>query len=116
MLPPLLLDIKAHHKVLDLCAAPGSKSAQLVELLHADAERPHNHHGNRGDGDRKPYVEPTGLVIANDVDQKRCYMMIHQVKRLQSPCTVITQEDATCFPRLYIPDDDDACDAVEVSD
>jgi 16S rRNA C967 or C1407 C5-methylase (RsmB/RsmF family) len=36
MLPPLLLDVKPHHKVLDMCAAPGSKTAQIVELLHAD--------------------------------------------------------------------------------
>ncbi|KAF8565377.1 hypothetical protein P879_02397 [Paragonimus westermani] len=96
MLPPLLLDIRSHHSVLDLCAAPGSKSAQLVELLHADAETKRTVDWS--------YTEPTGLVVANDVDQKRCYMMVHQVKRLQSPCTVITQEDATCFPRLYVPD------------
>jgi len=34
MIPPLLMDIKPHHKVLDMCAAPGSKTAQLVEMLH----------------------------------------------------------------------------------
>lgn len=27
MLPPLLCDIKAHHSVFDMCAAPGSKTA-----------------------------------------------------------------------------------------
>lgn len=96
MLPPLLLDIKAHHAVLDLCAAPGSKSAQIVEMLHADAER-----DCISDADQSVYGEPTGLLVANDLDQKRCYMMVHQIKRLQSPCAVITQEDATCFPRLY---------------
>lgn len=25
MLPPLFLDVEPHHKVLDMCAAPGSK-------------------------------------------------------------------------------------------
>ena len=34
MIPPLLLDVQSHHTVLDLCAAPGSKSAQLVEMQH----------------------------------------------------------------------------------
>ncbi len=38
MIPPLLLDIKSHHKILDMCAAPGSKTAQLVELLHLNCE------------------------------------------------------------------------------
>ncbi|CAH8436983.1 unnamed protein product [Schistosoma turkestanicum] len=105
MLPPLLLDVRSHHTVLDLCAAPGSKSAQLVELLHSDAEIVQSKINAEN---ALKYVEPTGMIIANDFDQKRCYMMVHQVKRLQSPCVVITQEDATCFPRLYVtlsPDD-----------
>ncbi|KAG5441778.1 tRNA (cytosine(34)-C(5))-methyltransferase [Clonorchis sinensis] len=100
MLPPLVLDVRSYHAVLDLCAAPGSKSAQLVELLHADAE---SQCITEVANEVWPYSEPTGMVIANDVDQKRCYMMVHQVKRLQSPCTMITQEDATCFPKLYVP-------------
>lgn len=51
MIPPLVLDVKSHHKVLDTCAAPGSKTAQLIEALHSDGS------------DRIP----TGFVIANDV-------------------------------------------------
>jgi 16S rRNA C967 or C1407 C5-methylase (RsmB/RsmF family) len=35
MVPPLLLDIESHHKVFDMCAAPGSKTMQIVEMLHA---------------------------------------------------------------------------------
>ena len=100
MLPPLVMDIRLHHAILYLCVAHGSKSAQLVELLHANAESARA--SNHTDSDWS-YAEPTGMVIANDVDQKRCYMMVHQVKRLQSPCTLITQEDATCFPKLYVP-------------
>ena len=29
MIPPLLLDIKPHHTVLDMCAAPGSKTGTV---------------------------------------------------------------------------------------
>ena len=36
MIPPLVLDVKPWHKVLDMCAAPGSKTAQLIEMIHAD--------------------------------------------------------------------------------
>jgi len=34
MLPPIFLKVEPHHKVLDMCAAPGSKTAQLIEALH----------------------------------------------------------------------------------
>lgn len=27
MIPPMLCDIKSHHSVFDMCAAPGSKTA-----------------------------------------------------------------------------------------
>ena len=30
MIPPLFLDVQPHHNVIDLCAAPGSKTAQLL--------------------------------------------------------------------------------------
>ena len=35
MIPPLVLDVKPQHKVLDMCAAPGSKTGQLIEAMHA---------------------------------------------------------------------------------
>ncbi|XP_046386703.1 tRNA (cytosine(34)-C(5))-methyltransferase isoform X2 [Ischnura elegans] len=83
MIPPLVLDVKPHHKVLDMCAAPGSKTAQLIELLHA------------GEGNI-----PDGFVIANDVDNKRCYMLVHQAKRLSSPCFAITNHDSSVMPNF----------------
>lgn len=64
MIPPLVLDVQPHHKVLDMCAAPGSKTAQLIEALHADENKP----------------IPEGYVVANDVDNNRCYMLVHQTK------------------------------------
>lgn len=39
MIPPLLLEVKPNHKVLDMCAAPGSKTAQVLEALHKDDEK-----------------------------------------------------------------------------
>lgn len=33
MIPPALLDVKSDHAILDMCAAPGSKTAQLLELI-----------------------------------------------------------------------------------
>ena len=34
LIPPLVLGIQPHHAVLDLCAAPGSKTSEALELMH----------------------------------------------------------------------------------
>lgn len=86
MIPPMLLDVKPHHKVLDMCAAPGSKTSQIIEMMH-DVETP---------GEL-----PTGVVVANDADHKRCYLLTHQAKRLKSHCVMVTNHDASIFPKLY---------------
>ncbi|CAH1236068.1 unnamed protein product [Diabrotica balteata] len=83
MIPPLVLDVQPHHKVLDMCAAPGSKTAQLLELLHANED-----------------PIPSGYVIANDIDNKRCYMLVHQAKRLNSPCVAVINHDSAILPNL----------------
>ncbi|KAL3311861.1 tRNA (cytosine(34)-C(5))-methyltransferase [Cichlidogyrus casuarinus] len=90
MIPPLLLDIKSDHTILDLCAAPGSKSAQLVEILHHEFEKT-----RVVKEDRESH--PPGCVIANDLEVARCYMMTHQLKRLKSPCLIVTKEDASIW-------------------
>lgn len=82
MIPPLVLDVQPHHYVLDMCAAPGSKTAQLIEMLQATN------------------VIPDGMLVANDIDNQRCYMLVHQAKRLHSPCCIITNHDASVMPQL----------------
>jgi len=87
MVPPLLLDVQSHHYVLDACAAPGSKTAQLVESLHHST----------------PGLIPEGLIIANDSDYKRSHLLVHQsLRRLPSPSTMVTNHDATRFPTLSL--------------
>ncbi len=38
MIPPRVLDVKPEHRVLDMCAAPGSKTGQLIEAIHRGGE------------------------------------------------------------------------------
>ncbi|TFY62786.1 hypothetical protein EVG20_g6571 [Dentipellis fragilis] len=90
MLPPLFLDVLPHHKVLDMCAAPGSKTAQLLEALHL-ADEP------------TTSSIPPGLLIANDSDYKRTHLLIHQSARLPSPALMVTNVDASIFPVLRLP-------------
>ncbi|OSX63847.1 hypothetical protein POSPLADRAFT_1138690 [Postia placenta MAD-698-R-SB12] len=90
MLPPLYLEVEPHHRVIDMCAAPGSKTAQLLEALHAHDSITSSSY-------------PTGLLIANDSDHKRTHMLIHQSARLPSPALMVTNHDASIFPAIKIP-------------
>ncbi|KAK5108154.1 hypothetical protein LTR62_008750 [Meristemomyces frigidus] len=107
MIPPLVMDIRPEHTVLDLCAAPGSKTAQLIEAIHAGEEervagvlKEVNSHGSSQieDGGRA-----TGLLVANDVNYQRAQMLVHQVKRLNSPNLIVMNHDATMFPSIELP-------------
>ena len=86
MIPAFFLDIKPHHRVLDMCAAPGSKTFQLLEMLHGSLQ------------DQTSL--PDGFVIANDVDLKRCNLLTHQTKRANSPGLLVTNHEAQFFPAI----------------
>lgn len=127
MIPPLLMDVKPGMVVLDLCAAPGSKSAQLLEMVHGgeeartrksvrDLRREEGREGSpdgevmnkeiaeeERHGDWSDSGRSTGLLICNDVDYKRAHMLIHQMKRLSSPNLIVTNHDATMYPSIKLP-------------
>ena len=89
MIPPVVLDAKPQHMILDMAAAPGSKTSQLLEIVNIPSH----------DGD----LEPKGCVVANDYDDKRAYMLVHQIKRINSPAVFITATDARFFPLFKDP-------------
>ncbi|XP_010472227.1 PREDICTED: tRNA (cytosine(34)-C(5))-methyltransferase [Camelina sativa] len=83
MVPPLFLDVHPDHFVLDMCAAPGSKTFQLLEIIHEASE---------------PGSLPKGLVVANDVDFKRSNLLIHQTKRMCTSNLIVTNHEGQQFP------------------
>ena len=85
MIPPLLLDIKKSDLVLDMCAAPGSKTGEMIELMNMDCE-----------GDE----EPTGAVVANDMDLKRAYMLTHQIKRINRGGMAVINHEGQKIPSI----------------
>ncbi|GAA5843387.1 hypothetical protein JCM3766R1_002937 [Sporobolomyces carnicolor] len=94
MIPPLLLDVKPGHTALDMCAAPGSKSVQILEDLH----------GPPTDGKEGASKVPQGLLIANDSDAKRCHLLVHQsLHRVPGTGMMVTNHDATQLPSLRLP-------------
>ncbi|ORX34458.1 S-adenosyl-L-methionine-dependent methyltransferase [Kockovaella imperatae] len=84
MIPPLLMEVKPHHACLDMCAAPGSKTAQIIEALNP-------HHTNS-----------PGLLIANDADHKRTFMLVHQTGRMPSKGLIVTNLDASIIPTMSL--------------
>ena len=85
MVPAALLEVESHHKILDLCAAPGSKTTQLLELLH-----------------EKVGVPPQGCVVANDASPPRAYFLVRRCMALGQSCQslLITNHKAQKFPHL----------------
>ena len=94
MIPPLLLAVEPGHAVIDLCAAPGSKTAQILEMAAPPTS------GEDG----PPMLARDGLVVANDADIRRCWMLAHQLKRFASPQLVVTHHDAQFFPKVMMFD------------
>lgn len=83
MVPPLFLNVQPDHHILDMCAAPGSKTFQLLEMIHQST---------------KPGLLPNALVVANDVDVQRCNLLIHQTKRMCTANLIVTNHEAQNFP------------------
>ncbi|XP_009600484.1 uncharacterized protein [Nicotiana tomentosiformis] len=87
MVPPLFLDVRPDDFVLDMCAAPGSKTFQLLEMIHHSAE---------------PGSLPGGMVLANDADVQRCNLLIHQTKRMSTANLIVTNHEAQHFPSCHL--------------
>ncbi|KAF6000830.1 hypothetical protein F1559_001014 [Cyanidiococcus yangmingshanensis] len=85
MIPPLLLEVEPGQRILDLCAAPGSKTAQILDLITSNST------SDRDD------LSAT-LLVANDVDRKRCWMLVHQLQRYALPAVLVTNFDASSWP------------------
>ncbi len=78
MLPPIILDPKPGERVLDISAAPGSKTTLLSQLM-----------------------ENKGIVVANDVDVARTSALASNIDRLGCINVVVTQYDGAIFGKKY---------------
>lgn len=77
MVPVEVLDPKPGERVLDLCAAPGSKSTQIAQLL---------------DG--------LGVLVANDISSERVKALASNLQRFGVLNVIITLMDGRKFPRF----------------
>ncbi len=77
MIPPLVLNPKEGEKILDMCAAPGSKTTQMAQLMN-----------NKG------------IIVANDKYVNRLKSLRDNVQRAGATNVVITHMDGRSFSKL----------------
>ena len=84
-----ILDPKPGMKVLDLCAAPGSKSTQILEKL-----------------------QNQGLLVSNEIDRKRAKILLENIERNGAANAIVLNDNtdtvADTFPEYF---DAVLCDA-----
>lgn len=85
-LPALAAEVKEDYKVLDLCAAPGGKSSQILRKLQS------------------------GFLIANEINYSRAKILASNIERLGYPNAVVTNNK----PEDFLGDFEDYFDLVVV--
>ncbi len=78
MLPPLVLDPTENDIVLDLCAAPGSKTTELAELMN-----------NRG------------MLISNEIQNDRLRMLVYNIERMSLVNTGVIHSKGELLSKVY---------------
>lgn len=91
--------------VVDLCAAPGSKTVAVLDLMHhhaawartaADALRAS---GRAAEADRAAPSSVSGVVVANEVAVDKAKTILpSRLRRARTPAMVVTNGDARHFP------------------
>ena len=84
MIPVNLIEIEESDIILDMCAAPGNKTIQILEIMEEKA--------------RMKSTLPTGVIIANELDPKRAGNMAHFFKAHFPINIVVTNNDAEKLP------------------
>ena len=86
MVPVNLVDIEESDIILDMCAAPGNKTIQALEIMEEKA--------------RIKNTLPTGVIIANELDAKRAGNMAHFFKAHFPINIVVTNNNAENLPLI----------------
>jgi len=82
MIPVYCLDIEEFHRVLDTCAAPGSKTTQILEILN----------GSSFD------ASVAGVCVANDASLTRANQLTSRCQKMKSHCLIVTNHEAQVYP------------------
>lgn len=90
MLPTLFLNVDPNCSVIDMCAAPGSKTMQILENFQVE--------------------DSHGFIIANDIEPNRCRTLVHQLNRIETSKVLVINHPAQFIPDLGLQFDRVLCD------
>lgn len=103
MIPVRLLDPQHHHRVLDVCGAPGSKTEQILAQM-TDSYR-NSSLSSVESLSAKEFVSPymTGMLVANDADPKRLGTLMDRFQNFPSANIVFTCLDGSTLSSSFPP-------------
>lgn len=73
-----LLDVKEDDKILDLCAAPGGKSSQVLS-----------------------YLNGTGVLVSNDISYKRAQVLSSNIERMGANNAYVLNEEVNAIEKKF---------------
>lgn len=86
-LPVLALDVQPHHRVMDMCAAPGSKTLQALDEMLREGWTP---------------GVARGVLVCNEKDRAKATQTLPaRLKRYHAPNVLCMRCDGTHWPRVY---------------
>jgi len=77
MIPPVALGPAPHHQVLDLCAAPGSKTTQIAQMMRNQ-----------------------GAIVANDYSLRRLVSLSHNLESCGVVNTLVLWQNGLHLPKV----------------
>ncbi|CAD7962178.1 unnamed protein product [Amoebophrya sp. A120] len=107
MFPVFLLNVQKSHRVLDLCASPGSKTSQALERIldvstTTTSATPDSLVSCPTTGQQRhgPQKTNSGFLFANEFDQKRAGTLAKRVQ-FGAKNVVVTNHRAQIFPEFF---------------
>lgn len=96
MIPVLFLDVQYSHTILDCCAAPGSKTEQILAAMDQSY---------RVAKYKNPQLTEAslGCLVANDTDQKRIQELLQKFARFPSWNILFTNMNGERFSSYFLP-------------
>ena len=78
------MNVQENQTIIDFCAAPGSKTLQILEIMFSQAQLKNTF--------------PSGLLVSNELDVKRATMLIHLIQNHPTLNLIVTNTAAEHFP------------------